>query len=121
VAKRLILFRTEHSRRVFVPKVDFVTAPGTSPEGVYRLGGLHAVVTDLCVFEFDRGKGRLELGSVHPGVSLADVEAKTGFPLHAPTPLRETATPTDAELALLRGPVREELQTFYPEFVKQQS
>jgi glutaconate CoA-transferase subunit B len=121
VAKRLILFRTEHSRRVFVPKVDFVTAPGTSPEGVYRLGGLHAVVTDLCVFEFDRGRGRLELGSVHPGVSLADVEAKTGFPLHAPTPVPETPIPTEAELALLRGPVREELQVFYPEFVKQQS
>lgn len=121
VAKRLILFRTEHSRRVFVPKVDFVTAPGTAPEGVYRLGGLHAVVTDLCVFEFDRGRGRLELGSVHPGVSLADVEAKTAFPLHAPIPVPETATPTDAELTLLRGAVREELQTFYPEFVKQQS
>lgn len=121
VAKRLILFRTEHSRRVFVPKVDFVTAPGTAPEGVYRLGGLHAVVTDLCVFEFDRGRGRLELGSVHPGVSLADVEAKTAFPLHAPSPVPETAAPTDAELALLRGAVREELQTFYPEFVKQQS
>ena len=121
VARRLILFRTEHSRRVFVPKVDFVTAPGTSPEGVYRLGGLHAVVTDLCVFEFDRGRGRLELGSVHPGVSLADVEAKTGFPLHAPTPVPATAIPTDTELALLRGPVREELQVFYPEFVKQQS
>ena len=51
----------------------------------------------------------------------ADVEAKTAFPLHAPTPVPETATPTDAELTLLRGAVREELQTFYPEFVKQQS
>ena len=121
MAKRLILFRTEHSRRVFVPKVDFVTAPGTPPEGAYRLGGLHAVVTDLCVFEFDRGRGRLELGTVHPGVSVADVEAKTGFPLHAPSPAPETALPTAEELDLLRGPVREELGAFYPEFVKQQS
>jgi len=121
VAKRLILFRTEHSRRVFVPKVDFVTAPGTPPEGAYRLGGLHAVVTDLCVFEFDRDRGRLELGTVHPGVSVADVEAKTGFPLHAPSPTPETALPTPEELDLLRGAVREELGAFYPEFVKQQS
>ena len=121
VAKRLILFRTEHSRRVFVPKVDFVTAPGVPPEGAYRLGGLHAVVTDLCVFEFPRERGRLELASVHPGVTLAEVEAKTGFALHAPSPAPETAGPTEDELALLRGPVRDELGVFYPEFVKQQS
>lgn len=121
VAKRLILFRTEHSRRVFVPKVDFVTSPGTTREGIYRIGGLHAVVTDLCVFEFDRAKGRLELGTVHPGVTLAEVESRTGFPLHAPSPVPSSPTPTAEELTLLRGPVREELGTFYPEFVKQQS
>jgi glutaconate CoA-transferase, subunit B len=79
------------------------------------------VVTDLCVFEFDRDRGRLELGTVHPGVSVADVEAKTGFPLHAPSPVPETALPTAEELDLLRGAVREELGAFYPEFVKQQS
>ncbi|MEE3155671.1 MAG: CoA-transferase, partial [Pseudomonadota bacterium] len=33
---RVILFREEHSRRVFVPKVDFISAPGTSPPNVYR-------------------------------------------------------------------------------------
>ena len=32
---RVILFREEHSRRVFVDKVDFVSAPGTS-EGIVR-------------------------------------------------------------------------------------
>ena len=106
---------------MFVPKVDFVTAPGVPPDGAYRLGGLHAVVTDLCVFDFPRERGRLELTSVHPGVTLAEVEAKTGFPVHAPSPVAETAGPTDEELALLRGPVREELGAFYPEFVKQQS
>ena len=29
--RRTILFREEHSRRVLVPKVDFVSAPGWSP------------------------------------------------------------------------------------------
>ena len=104
-------FPTEHSRRVFVPRVDFITSPGTTPEGVYRIGGLHAVVTDLCVFEFDRAKGRLELGTVHPGVTLAEVESRTGFPLHAPSPVPASPTPSAEELALLRGPVREELGT----------
>jgi glutaconate CoA-transferase subunit B len=73
------------------------------------------------VFEFDRAKGRLELGTVHPGVTLAEVESRTGFPLHAPSPVPATPTPSAEELELLRGPVREELGTFYPEFVKQQS
>jgi glutaconate CoA-transferase subunit B len=80
VAKRLILFRTEHSRRVFVPRVDFVTAPGVPPEGAYRLGGLHAVVTDLCVFEFPPERGRLELASVHPGVTLAGRRGEDRLP-----------------------------------------
>src|SRR4029453_5942701 len=57
VAKRLILFRTEHSRRVFVPRVDFVTAPGVPPEGAYRLGGLPAGVTGLFWFEFAPPRG----------------------------------------------------------------
>jgi glutaconate CoA-transferase subunit B len=118
VARRLILFRTEHSRRVFVPRVDFVTAPGTSPPGVYRLGGIQAVVTDLAVLEFAAARGRLVLGSVHPGVDLATVQARTGFPLEAPAPVPVTPPPTAEELALLRGEVRQELEAFYPEFVR---
>ena len=38
VVPRVILFREEHSPRVFVDKVDFVSAPGTS-EGIVRNGG----------------------------------------------------------------------------------
>lgn len=121
VARRLFLFRTEHSRRVFVPQVDFVTAPGSSAEGVYRLGGLAAVITDLGVLEFSPARRRLELGSLHPGVTLDEAQARTGFPLHAPTPVPVTEPPTAEELALLRGDVRHELETFYPEFVKQQA
>ena len=41
---RVILFREEHSRRVFVDKVDFVSAPGTS-EGIVRTGGPYALLT----------------------------------------------------------------------------
>jgi len=121
VVKRLYLFRTDHSRRVFVPRVDFVTAPGTSPPDVYRPGGLAGVVTDLCVFDFSPARGRLELASLHPGVSLEDVQAQTGFPVHAPAPVPPSPTPTDRELELLRGRVREELAEFYPEFVRARS
>lgn len=121
VVGRLILFRTDHGRRVFVPRVDFVTAPGTPPENVYHRGGLTMVVTDLAVLRFHRERKRLELASAHPGVPLEAVEERTGFPLHAPTPVPVTAPPSDEELLLLRGAVREELAAFYPEFVKQQA
>jgi glutaconate CoA-transferase subunit B len=120
VARRLILFRTEHSRRIFVPRVDFITAPPEGPERVYRLGGLEAVVSDLCVLEYRSARRRLELGSLHPGVSLEDAQARTGFSLDAPDPVPITEPPASDELALLRGPVREELLAFYPEFVRQQ-
>jgi glutaconate CoA-transferase subunit B len=118
VVKRLYLFRTDHSRRVFVPRVDFVTAPGTAPPNVYRTGGLAAVVTDLCVLEFSPARGRLELASLHPGVRLDDVQAKTGFPLHPPTPTPTSPAPSERELGLLRGPLREALEQFYPEYVR---
>mgnify|MGYP006198781965 CR=1 FL=1 len=36
---RVILFREEHSRRVLVPRVDFISAPGWSPPYVVRPGG----------------------------------------------------------------------------------
>ena len=42
VIPKVILFRPEHTRRVFVPKVDFISAPGTSEEGGYRPGGPYA-------------------------------------------------------------------------------
>ena len=118
VVKRFYLFRTDHGRRVFVPRVDFVTAPGTSPPDVYRPGGLAAVVTDLCVFDFVKERGRLEIASLHPGVRLEDVQARTGFPVHARPPVPASPAPTDGELELLRGRVRAELAEFYPEFVR---
>ena len=56
VVPKVILFRLEHSRRTLVPKVDFVSAPGTSPDNVYRTGGPIALVTNRCVFSFDKSE-----------------------------------------------------------------
>ncbi len=79
VVPRVILFHQEHSPRTLVRKVDFVSAPGTSPPGVYRPGGPHALVTSLGVFSFDRQRARFTLVSTHPGVSREDIRAATGF------------------------------------------
>src|SRR5216683_5875408 len=72
VVPKLILFRTEHSRRTLVPRVSFVSAPGTSADHVYRPGGPIALVTNRCLFNFDRVRRRFSLASVHPGHNVEE-------------------------------------------------
>src|SRR6202140_2253165 len=73
VVPKVILFRLEHTRRTLVEKVDFISAPGTSPDNVYRPGGPIALITNRCLFAFDRTRRRFRLASVHPGHSGAEV------------------------------------------------
>jgi glutaconate CoA-transferase subunit B len=113
---RVILFREEHSRRVLVPKVDFVSAPGWSPEGVHRPGGPVALVTPLCLFTFDKGRRRFALASLHPRVALERVRDETGFDFDAPGKVPETIPPQNAWLSLLRGRVAREIADPYPRF-----
>jgi glutaconate CoA-transferase, subunit B len=109
-----VLFREEHSRRSLVACVDFVSAPGRSPQNVYRTGGPKALVTSLARFSFD---GRFRLESIHPGHDLAEIRAATGFEFdHAQAPA-ETIGPSEEELSLIRGRVREEVAETYPRFV----
>jgi glutaconate CoA-transferase subunit B len=116
VVPRIILFREEHSRRVFVEAVDFISAPGTSPPGVFRTGGPHALLTSLALFSFDRAGGRFRLETIHPGHTLEEVQDATGFAFgHAPHP-GPTPDPDAATLGLLRGRVLEELAETYPDF-----
>jgi glutaconate CoA-transferase subunit B len=119
VVPRVILFREEHSRRVFVDKVDFVSAPGTSEPGVFRTGGPHALLTGLGLFMFDKAKGGFRLVSIHPGHTLEEIRAATGFAFDSDPGLRETPAPDAATLALLRGRVCEELAETYPDFAAQ--
>src|SRR5215469_2202873 len=69
---RVILFREEHSPRVLVPKVDFVSAAAHTPE-VARRGGPYALLTNMALFGFERTRARFRLRSVHPDFSAADV------------------------------------------------
>ena len=111
---RTILFREEHSRRVLVPQVDMVSAAGVTAPEVFRRGTAQALVTGRCVFRFDGA--RFTLASIHPGTTAADIRAETGFDYDEPATVPHTPDPTDTELALLRGPVRDEMLETYPEF-----
>jgi glutaconate CoA-transferase, subunit B len=113
---RTILFREEHSRRVLVPRVDIVSAPGVSSPGVFRRGTAQALVTGRCVFRFDAARARFTLASRHPGHTIEDIRAATGFTYDEPDDVAVTTEPMPEECALLRGPVREEMLETYPEF-----
>ncbi len=96
-----------HSPRVFVPRVDFVTGLGTdraveAGAATSRYHRLHRVVTDLGVFDYSGPGGTMAVLSLHPGVSLDDVRAATGFELHAPADVPVTRTPDAEELRLIR-------------------
>jgi len=88
-ARRTILWRTKHDPRVFVPKLDFVTATGN----------VDRVVTSLC--RFRRRDGRLVVESVHPGVSSDQLVAATGFAIDVDESTLITPAPTETELAAL--------------------
>ncbi|MBC7799139.1 MAG: CoA synthetase, partial [Gemmatimonadaceae bacterium] len=112
---RTILFREEHSPRVLVRHVDAISAPGVSAPGEYRRGTAQALVTGRCVFHFDADAARFRLASIHPGQTASGIRAATGFDYDggdAPA----TADPTPAQLALLRGPVCDEMRETYPDF-----
>jgi glutaconate CoA-transferase subunit B len=81
-----------HSRRAFVPQLDFVTTLGDN---------VRVVVTDLGILE--PRNGELTLVAVHPGVEVEDVVGETGWELRVAEDLHETAPPTAEELAAVRA------------------
>lgn len=93
------LYVPRHSRAVFVPLVDFVSGLGHVPERTHGSGPVY-LVTDLG--QFDWAAGRMRLVSVHPGVDVNRIHAKTGFELATAPDVQPTPPPTAEELHLLR-------------------
>lgn len=116
VVPRVILFREEHTPRVFVDKVDFISAPGVSDPGVHRTGGPYALLTSKGLFRFDAAQAGFALQSLHPGHSLDEIREATGFDFRHDAEPAVTPPPDAAMLALLRGRVLDELEETYPAF-----
>ncbi|HEX3149871.1 MAG TPA: CoA-transferase [Gemmataceae bacterium] len=101
-----------HDRKKFVEKLDFLTSPGylTGPgareaAGLPKGTGPHRVITELAVLDFHPTTRRMRLLSLHPGVSIEQVHAATGFQFEESESVGQTAPPTDAELQVLRQEV----------------
>lgn len=108
-ARRTIVFRTEHTRRSLVERVDFVSAAGSSAPEVMRLGGPSKVITPKATFRFDKEAARLRLESIHPTYSLDEIRENTGFDLGVSGAVTTTAPPSADELQTLRGVVRRKM------------
>jgi glutaconate CoA-transferase subunit B len=116
VVPKVILFRLEHTRRTLVEKVDFISAPGISPDNVHRPGGPVALITNRCLFAFDRRRRRFTLASVHPGHTVAEVVEHTGFDFDKSADVPMTPAPSAEQLRLLRSVVAPQLTEVYPRF-----
>jgi acyl CoA:acetate/3-ketoacid CoA transferase beta subunit len=88
----------KHSPRVFVEKVDMVSGVGTNRGQDVEI---RRVVTDLAVLDLGGPDQSMRLVSVHPGVTVEEVQAATGFALYVGDVV-ESRLPTDIELQLIR-------------------
>ena len=73
-----------HSPKVFVEKVDVVTGVGwdraeAAGPAASAYADLRRVVTNLAVLDWETPDRRMRLRSVHPGVTVDEVVAATGF------------------------------------------
>jgi glutaconate CoA-transferase subunit B len=114
--RRVVIFRADHSPRIFVERVDTVTSPAATPPDVVRPGGPWKAVTPLCVFRYDRGCAALVVEALHPRVSREELAQRTGFALAYDAAAGVTPEPTTVELELLRTRVREAVARTYPLF-----
>jgi glutaconate CoA-transferase subunit B len=113
---KTILFREEHSRRVLVPKVDFISAPGWSPPGVECRGGPAVLLTGKALFSWQPDKHRFRLESFHFSSGVEEIRAATGFDFDFDSSVKSTPAPSAEDLALLRGQVAQTMAADYPDF-----
>ncbi|KUN86810.1 CoA-transferase subunit beta [Streptomyces griseoruber] len=92
----------KHSRRVFVERVDMVCGVGYDRAAGARHHRVPRVVSDLGVFDFATPDRAMRLASVHPGVTVEQVQEATGFALVVADEVPCTREPTAAELRLIR-------------------
>src|SRR5204862_1235631 len=103
---------TQQNAKRFVEKLDFLTTPGylTGPEaretaGLPRGSGPYRVITDLAVMGYADESRRMQVRSLHPGVTLEQVRAATGFRLEVADSPATTEPPRELELRILRDEV----------------
>jgi acyl CoA:acetate/3-ketoacid CoA transferase beta subunit len=96
-----------HTTRSFVAAVDAVSGVGydraaAAGPTAAEFHEIRRVVSNKGVFDFETPDHSMRIRSLHPGVTVDDVVANTGFELAIPSPVPETRLPTTDELLLIR-------------------
>lgn len=103
-----VLITLRHSKRAFVEKLEFLTSGGHFEGGDSREKlklpgkGPVALISDLGILTPDPVTKELTLTSVHPGVTVDQVVAETGWALKVAAKVDTTEPPTEGELTVLR-------------------
>jgi acyl CoA:acetate/3-ketoacid CoA transferase beta subunit len=100
-SSRVYLYVPRHGRHTFVKQLDFCSGLGHNSARVAGKGPRY-LISDLGQFDFDPRDGYMRLASLHQGVSLQRLAAKTGFELRIPDDIPQTEPPGTEELRLLR-------------------
>lgn len=105
--QNFLMYLTRHSKLTLVHEVEYVSAARGLVTDEERLAvgyrpGYMRLVTNMGVFEMNKQTRLLELIAVHPGVSLDQVRAETGFDIILTPSFHEAEPPTAEELRLLR-------------------
>ena len=102
----------KHSPRVFVEQVDVVSGVGrtraeAAGPAATRFHGVHRVVSNLGVFDFGGPGHTMQFVSVHPGVTVSEVQEASSFEIALPDSVADgevpiTRDPSPGELMLIR-------------------
>jgi len=109
--RKVVAYFSKHDSRTLCEKVDFATGRRTPISRDRRdaaglaTGGPITIITPLAVLTKDDDDRPFKIESVHPGVSVDEVVANTGFALDVSTDVPTTAEPSDEQVALLRNKI----------------
>ncbi|WP_344320793.1 CoA-transferase subunit beta [Streptomyces macrosporus] len=108
-SREVFVVMRRHDPRSFVAELDFCTSPGPDralAEGIAPRGaGVTRVITDLGILARSGPGEELALVAVHPGVTVEQVRAATGWDLRTAAEVAVIEPPSEAELRLLREDV----------------
>jgi acyl CoA:acetate/3-ketoacid CoA transferase beta subunit len=105
--RTIIIMRQD--RRKFAAQLDFLTTPGylDGPGARERAGlpantGPYRVITQLGVYDFHDAGKTVRLIAIHPGITVEEIQANSGFPIPISDQLATSPAPTAEEQRLLK-------------------